>query len=89
MNMRTGSLHRLQVRSVSVTLFFGQKETIRRACADGGLFQSMIRKSLPSGFDPMGGIRFSEKHALGLDPGDHAQTKSWSGMPIEPQLIPL
>jgi len=48
----------------------------------------MIRKSLPSGFDPMGGIRFSEKHALGLDPGDHAQTKSQSGMPIEPQLIP-
>jgi hypothetical protein len=36
----------------------------------------MIRKSLPSGFDPMGGIRFSEKHALGLDPGDHAPTKN-------------
>jgi hypothetical protein len=49
----------------------------------------MIRKSLTSGFDPMGGIRFSEKHALGLDPRDHAQTKSQSGMPIEPQLIPL
>jgi len=35
----------------------------------------MIPKSMPSGFDPMGGNRFSEKHALGLDPGDHAQTK--------------
>jgi hypothetical protein len=27
---------------------------------------SMIRKSMPSGYDPMGGYRFSEK--------DHAQT---------------
>jgi hypothetical protein len=35
----------------------------------------MILKSLPSGFGPTGGIRFSEKHALGLDPGDHAQKK--------------
>jgi hypothetical protein len=35
----------------------------------------MIRKSMPSGHDPMGGHRFFEKHALGLDPGDHAQTK--------------
>jgi hypothetical protein len=49
----------------------------------------MIRKSLPSGFDPTGGIRFSEKHALALDPRDHAPTKNWSGMPIEPQLISL
>jgi hypothetical protein len=24
---------------------------------------------MPSGHDPMGGYRFSEKHALGLDPG--------------------
>jgi hypothetical protein len=29
-----------------------------------------------------GGNRFSEKHALGLDPRDHAQAKSWSGMTI-------
>ncbi len=35
----------------------------------------MIRKSMPSGRDPMDGNRFSEKHALGLDPRDHAQTK--------------
>jgi len=60
----------------------------RQKLDDGGI-SSMIRKSLTSGFDPMGGIRFSEKHALRLDPRDHAQTKSQSGMPIEPQLIPL
>jgi hypothetical protein len=36
----------------------------------------MIRKSMPSGYDPKGGNRFSEKHALGLDPRDHAQIKS-------------
>jgi hypothetical protein len=27
-------------------------------------FQSMIRKSMPSGHDPMGGYRFSEKIML-------------------------
>jgi len=32
----------------------------------------MIRKSMPSGHDPMGGYRFFEK--------DHAQTESWSAM---------
>jgi hypothetical protein len=37
--------------------------------------QSMIRKSMPSGIDPMGGCRLSEKHALGLDPRDHAPPK--------------
>jgi hypothetical protein len=35
----------------------------------------MIRKSMPSGFDPMGGSRLSEKHALGRDPRDHAPPK--------------
>jgi uncharacterized protein (TIGR00290 family) len=29
----------------------------------------MIRKNMPSGSDPTGRYRFSEKHALGLDPG--------------------
>jgi hypothetical protein len=41
----------------------------------------MIRKSMPSGDDPMGGNRFSEK--------DHAQTTSWSAMTIHPELIAL
>jgi hypothetical protein len=36
----------------------------------------MIRESMPSGYDPMGEHRFSEKHALGLDPRDHAQNKN-------------
>jgi hypothetical protein len=36
-----------------------------------------------------GGNRFSEKHALGLDPRDHAQTKSWSMMVIPPNHIML
>jgi hypothetical protein len=61
----------------------------------------MIRKSMPSGFDPMGGYRFSEKimlkQKLEHDPEkwtpvfrkDHAQTKTWSAMLIEPQLVPL
>jgi hypothetical protein len=35
----------------------------------------MIRKSMPSDVI-RGWNRFSEKHALGLDPRDHAQTKS-------------
>jgi hypothetical protein len=40
----------------------------------------MIRKSVQ---------RFPEKHALGLDPSDHAQTKSQSAMMIHPQIIAL
>jgi hypothetical protein len=36
-----------------------------------------------------GGNRFSEKHALGLDPRDHAQTKSQSGITIRKKVIPL
>jgi len=31
--------------------------------------------------------QFSEKHALGLDPRDHAQTKSWSEMTIRGNVI--
>jgi len=42
--------------------------------------ESMIRKSVK---------RFSEKHALGPDPGDHAQSKSWSAMTIQSNLIAL
>jgi len=40
----------------------------------------MIRKS---------GHRFSEKHALGLDPRDHAQAKNQSGMTIRRKIITL
>jgi hypothetical protein len=39
----------------------------------------MIRKSSPSGHDPMGGHRFSEK--------DQAQTRSRSAMTIQPEFI--
>ena len=38
--------------------------------------QSMIRKSMPSGHDPMGGYRFSRGTNAKRLPGDHAQTKS-------------
>jgi hypothetical protein len=41
----------------------------------------MIRKSPPSGHDPMGGHRFSEK--------DQAQTRSRSAMTIQPEFIAL
>jgi hypothetical protein len=47
----------------------------------------MIRKSMPSGFDPMGGYRFSEKHALGLDPRDLAPSNI--AMTIQPKAIAL
>jgi hypothetical protein len=33
--------------------------------------------------------RFSEKHALGLDPRDHAQSKSYSAMMIQADPIAL
>jgi hypothetical protein len=42
---------------------------------------------MPSGHDPMGEYRFSEKHARGLDPGDHAQTERQSGMTIRGKVI--
>jgi hypothetical protein len=42
---------------------------------------------MPSGLDPMGGYRFSEKHALGLDPRDHAPPKIQSAMTIQPKAI--
>jgi hypothetical protein len=41
----------------------------------------MIRKSLPSGFDPMGGYRFSEKIML--------NQKLRSAMVIQPNPIAL
>jgi hypothetical protein len=34
-----------------------------------------------------GGNRFSEKHALGLDPRDHAQTINKSVIAIQPEAI--
>src|SRR6267378_1672028 len=40
----------------------------------------MIRKSMPSGHDPMGGYRFSLATNAKRLRGDHAQTKRWSGM---------
>jgi hypothetical protein len=49
----------------------------------------MIWKSMPSGFDPMGGNRFSEKHALGLDPRDHAAPKIQSAMTNPPKAVAL
>jgi hypothetical protein len=36
-----------------------------------------------------GGFRFSEKHALGLDPGDHAPTIKWSEMAMRRKVISL
>jgi hypothetical protein len=36
-----------------------------------------------------GGSRFSEKHALGLDPRDHAQTRNQIGMTIRRKVIPI
>src|SRR5947207_1679447 len=41
----------------------------------------MIRKSMPSGCDPMGGYRFSEEN--------HAQTISQNAMTTHPELIAL
>jgi hypothetical protein len=38
---------------------------------------------------PRSGNRFSEKHALGLDPRDHAPTIGWSGMTIRRKVITL
>src|SRR5712675_69757 len=49
----------------------------------------MIRKSMPSGHDPMGGYRFSLGTNAKRLPGDHAQTKRWSGMTIRGKVIPL
>jgi hypothetical protein len=40
-----------------------------------GSSESMIRKSMPSGHDPMGGYRFSLGTNAKRLPGDHAQTK--------------
>ena len=51
--------------------------------------QSMIRKSMPSGHDPMGGHRFSLATNAKRLRGDHAQTKRWSGMTIRRKVIPL
>ena len=44
---------------------------------------SLTRKSLPSGHDPMGGYRFSLGTNAKRLPGDHAQTKRWSGRRFE------
>src|SRR5438105_13537073 len=41
---------------------------------------STIRKS---------GYRFSEKHAVGLDPRDHAQSRTWSAIVIQSGTIAL
>src|ERR1700704_1776574 len=41
-----------------------------------GCKESMIRKSMPSGHDPMGGYRFSLGTNAKRLPGDHAQTKN-------------
>jgi len=49
----------------------------------------MIRKSMPLGHDPMGGYRFSLATNAKRLPGDHAPTKSWSGMTIRRKVIPL
>src|SRR6266850_2530637 len=49
----------------------------------------MIRKSMPLGHDPMGGYRFSLGTNAKRLPGDHAPTKSWSGMTIRRKVIPL
>jgi hypothetical protein len=43
-----------------------QMKTYTQAAAKTRVIWSMIRKSVQ---------RFSEKHALGLDPRDHAQSK--------------
>jgi hypothetical protein len=53
---------------------------VPRALDDFFHQESMIRKT---------GYRFSEKHALGLDPRDHAQTERESGMTIRRKVIAL
>jgi hypothetical protein len=50
---------------------------------------SMIRKSMPSGHDPMGGYRFSLGTNAKRLPKGHAQTKRQSGMTIRRKVIPL
>jgi len=42
--------------------------------------QGMIPKSMPSGFDPMGGNRFSLGTNAKRLPGDHAQEKTATGL---------
>jgi hypothetical protein len=50
----------------------------------------MIRKSMPSGYDPMGGHRFFPRDKRGTRlRGDHTQTKSQSGMTIRKSVILL
>src|SRR5450755_4919669 len=49
----------------------------------------MIRKSMPSGYDPMGGYRFSLATNAKRLRGDHAQTKRWSAMTIRGKVIAL
>jgi hypothetical protein len=51
--------------------------------------QSMIRKSMPSGHDPMGGHRFSLARNAKRLRGDHTQTKRSSAMTIRRKVIPL
>ena len=48
----------------------------RRVVLNGRPFQSMIRKSMPSGHDPMGGYRLSLATNAKRLHGDHAQTKT-------------
>jgi hypothetical protein len=40
----------------------------------------MIPKEPAAGLDPGAGNRFSDKHALGLDPRDHAQANEGAGI---------
>jgi hypothetical protein len=50
---------------------------------------ALVMRRSPYSMIPKSGNRFSEKHALGLDPRDHAQTKSQSGITIRKKVIPL
>src|SRR4029078_2189266 len=57
----------MMARTIRVPADRCQREPDRSLRSQINLFWSMVPKSVQ---------RFSEKHALGLDPRDHAQTKS-------------
>jgi len=50
-----------------------EKSIFRVGSVDSSMAQSMIRKSMPSGYDPMGGYRFSEK----IMPNQNTRARSW------------